>query len=90
MDKVLADTLTANLRSAKTQDEVQRAVTLALIALVDCQLKTAGSVKELLAAQALCDSRRAAVAWFGRAVYGFATAGGFAAAVKAMKIVGWL
>lgn len=45
MDQTLADTLTANLKSAKTEDERSRAQTLAMIAVVDCQCKTGARVK---------------------------------------------
>lgn len=50
MDQVLADTLTANLKTAKTPEEVAKAQTLAMIALVDCQRKTAERVKFLVKA----------------------------------------
>lgn len=83
MDKVLADTLTANLKSAKTDQELHSALTLAMIAMVDCQMKTAERVKELHAA-------RDRVLWIGRAVQGFAAAGGFALIVKLMKACGVL
>ena len=45
MDQTLADTLTANLKSAKTEEERSRAQTLAMIAMVDCQCKTGARVK---------------------------------------------
>lgn len=90
MDQVLADTLSANLKSARTAEEVQRAMTLAVIALVDCQRKTADRVKELVLAKDAADVRRAAVVWVGRAMCGFAAAGGFAGLVKLFKCVGWL
>ena len=47
MDQVLKDTLTANLKAAKTPEEIDRALTLAMIALCDCQYKTAIRVKNL-------------------------------------------
>lgn len=47
MDSVLKDTLTANLKAAKTPEERDRAFTLAMIALCDCQYKTAQRVKAL-------------------------------------------
>lgn len=47
MDEVLKNTLTANLKAAKTAEERERASTLALIALCDCQYKTAQRVKAL-------------------------------------------
>lgn len=83
MDQVLADTLTANLKSAKTDSERTGALTLAMIAMVDCQRKTADRVKELHAS-------RERVAWIIRAVQGFAAAGGFAALLKLMKVWGML
>ena len=45
MDKTLADTLTANLKSAKTPEARTDAMTLAMIAMVDCQCKTGMRVK---------------------------------------------
>jgi len=45
MDKTLADTLTANLKSAKTPEARTGAMTLAMIAMVDCQQKTGARVK---------------------------------------------
>ena len=45
MDKTLADTLTANLKSAKTPEARADAMTLAMIAMVDCQQKTGMRVK---------------------------------------------
>ena len=47
MDQVLKDTLTANLKAAKSPEERDRAFTLAMIALCDCQYKTALRVKSL-------------------------------------------
>lgn len=83
MDQVLADTLTANLKAAHTDADRMNALTLAMIAIVDCQRKTADRVKELHAA-------RDRVLWLGRAVQGFAAAGGFAVIVKLMKLWGVL
>lgn len=83
MDQVLADTLTANLKSAKTDSERTGALTLAMIAMVDCQRKTADRVKDL-------HSARERVQWVVRAVQGFAAAGGFAVLLKLMKAWGML
>lgn len=83
MDKVLADTLTANLKSAHTPQEQLNALILAMIAVVDCQLKTAGKVGTMW-------EDRGRVAWIGRAVYGLATGGGLAFAIKLMKTTGVL
>ena len=47
MDSVLRDTLTANLKAAKTPEERDNALTLAMIAMIDCQQKTAARVKRL-------------------------------------------
>ena len=47
MDQTLKDTLTANLKSAKTPEETDKALKLAMIALCDCQYKTAQRVKAL-------------------------------------------
>lgn len=47
MDAVLADTLKANLKSASTAEAKLDALVLAMIAVVDCQLKTAQRVKEI-------------------------------------------
>lgn len=45
MDKTLANTLTANLKRAKTPEARTDAMTLAMIAMVDCQQKTGARVK---------------------------------------------
>lgn len=81
MDQVLADTLTANLKAAKTTEEQTGALTLAMIAMVDCQRKTADRVKDLHAA-------KDRVLWMGRAIWGFAAGGGFALLAKALKALG--
>lgn len=83
MEKVLADTLTANLKAAHTPEAKQDALILAMIAVVDCQLKTASRVKTMW-------EDRSRFAWAGRVVWGFATAGGFVLLVKVMKVVGAL
>ena len=48
MDSVLANTLKANLENAATQDAKLDALVLAMIAVVDCQLKTAERVKSVI------------------------------------------
>jgi hypothetical protein len=48
MDNVLADTLKANLKNAATEDAKLDALVLAMIAVVDCQLKTAERVKAII------------------------------------------
>lgn len=83
MDQVLADTLTANLKAAHTPDEKQNALILAMIAVVDCQLKTASRVKTMW-------EERGRFAWAGRVVWGFVSGGTFAMIVKAMKVMGVL
>ena len=83
MDQVLADTLTANLKSAKSQDDRLNALVLGVIAMIDCQRKTADRVKEMYVA-------RDRVAWLVRMVQGFAAGGGFAVIVKLMKVWGML
>lgn len=83
MEKVLADTLTANLKAAHTPEAKQDALILAMIAVVDCQLKTASRVKTMW-------EDRSRFAWAGRVVWGFATAGGFVLLVKVMKVMGAL
>ena len=83
MDQVLADTLTANLKAAKTDSERTGALTLAMIAMVDCQRKTADRVKEMY-------QGKDRVAWLIRGVQGFAASGGFALIVYLMKKWGML
>ena len=48
MDSVLADTLKANLKGATTQEAKLDALVLSMIAVVDCQLKTAERVKSVV------------------------------------------
>lgn len=83
MDQVLADTLTANLKSAHTPEAKQDALILAMIAVVDCQLKTASRVKTMW-------EERGRMAWAGRIVCGIVSAIGFAGIVKIMKVMGAL
>ena len=83
MDQTLAETLTANLKSAKTDEELHKALTLAMIAMVDCQRKTSERVKDL-------HRSRERVLWIGRAVFGFVAAGGFTILVKIMRMWGVL
>jgi hypothetical protein len=47
MDEVLAKTLKANLKAAKTPETKLDAVVLAMISVVDCQHRTAARVKWL-------------------------------------------
>ena len=47
MDSTLRDTLTANMKAAKTPEERDNALTLAMIAMIDCQYKTSQRVKDL-------------------------------------------
>lgn len=83
MDKVLASTIRANLKSAHTQDEKINALVLSLIAVVDSQLQSEQKVD-------LMWEERGRVRWLGSLVWGLATGGGFAVAVKAMKMAGAL
>jgi len=48
MDSVLADTLKANLKNAATEEAKLDALVLSMIAVVDCQLKTAERVKSVI------------------------------------------
>lgn len=90
MDDVLADTLTANLKSADTDAERMHAITLALIALVDCQRKTAERVKRLVKYEDAKAERITGAKWALRVVWGFGAGGGFAILVKGMKLMGVL
>lgn len=83
MDKVLANTLTANLKAASTPEAKMEALRLSMIALVECQLKTSQRVKTMW-------EERGRAMWLGRVVWGFAAAGGFVALVKLMKVLGVL
>lgn len=83
MDKVLADTLKANLKSANTPEAKLDAIILAMIAVVDCQLSTTSRVKTMW-------EDRGRFAWAGRVVWGIVTAVGFAGIIKAMRIMGAL
>ena len=59
------------------------ALTLAMIAMVDCQRKTADRVKDLHAA-------KDRVLWIGRFIWGVAAGGGFALLAKVLKVLGVL
>ena len=58
MDKVLADTLKANLKSATTQEAKLDALVLAMIAVVDCQLKIAQKVNGVIEARTVEKERK--------------------------------
>lgn len=83
MDQVLANTLTANLKSADVPEAKIEALRLSMIALVECQLKTSQRVKTMW-------EDRVRAMWLGRVVWGFSAAGGFVCLVKVMKLMGVL
>lgn len=83
MDDVLKNTLTANLKSAKTEEAKLDALVLAEIAVIDCQHKTAKRVKELV-------EERGQRKWFVSLIhYGF-TSGGFVVILKMCKALGFI
>lgn len=88
MDRVLADTLVANLKSAKTPEEHSHAMTLALIAIVDCQCKTSERVKELIQAEEVRRTKVDTVGWIARGVFAVLSGGGFAVLVVILKRLG--
>ena len=90
MDSVLADTLTANLKSASTPEARAEAQTLALIALVDCQHKTSDRVKTLVAEREADHNRRIGARVALAAVVGVASVVGPVVAIKLCKVVGVL
>ena len=75
MDSVLADTLTANLKNAATEEAKLDALVLSMIAVVDCQLKTAEREKErqkvfLAAIGIIVSLIGAAVSWLASHFFG--------------------
>lgn len=48
MDEVLSDTLKSGLRAAKSEEDKISALVQSMIAVVDCQRKTADRVKKLV------------------------------------------
>lgn len=88
MDSVLADTLTANLKSASTPEAKAEAQTLALIALVDCQHKTSDRVKKLIAEKEAENNRRVGAKIALGAVIGIMSVVGPAVAIKICKVIG--
>ena len=90
MDKVLADTLKANLKSATTPESRQQAQTLAMIAVVDCQFKTSERVKELVAEKEKDKSFWNGAKWAAGLVQLFITSGGAIIAIKVCKLTGIL
>lgn len=88
MDSVLADTLTANLKSAATPEAKAEAQTLALIALVDCQHKTSDRVKALIADKEAAHNRRVGARIALGAAIGLASVCGPVVAIKLCKILG--
>lgn len=83
MDKVLADTLRANLKSARTPDERMNALIIAMIAVVDSQLQAESKIDTMW-------GERSRYYWAGRVVFGLVASGGFAMLVKLMKVTGVL
>lgn len=90
MDQVLAATLTANLKSAKTTDAKVDALVLANIALVDCQRKTAERVKELYVESEARKNRLAGAKIAAGIVKGAIAVGGPTLAIWICKLVGIL
>lgn len=90
MDSVLADTLTANLKSAATPEAKAEAQTLALIALVDCQHKTSDRVKQLVAEKEADKNKRIGAKIALATVVGVASVVGPVVAIKICKVVGVL
>lgn len=81
MDQVLKDTLTANLKAAKTADAKLDALVLSEIAVIDCQHKTSNRVKELV-------EERGRRKWLAQLIQAGATSGGFVVLVKILKTLG--
>ena len=90
VDKVLADTLTANLKHAATATAKIDAIVLAQIAIVDCQLKTSERVKGLVEDRNAVKNKLSGAWIAGRFAYFFATIGGGVIAIKICKTVGIL
>ena len=81
MDQVLKNTLTANLKAAKTDEAKLDALVLAEIAVIDCQHKTSNRVKELV-------EERGRRKWLAQIINAGVTSGGFVILVKILKIAG--
>lgn len=83
MDKVLADTLRANLKTSHTPEERMNALIIALIAVVDSLLQAEQKLDTLW-------NERCRYYWAGRVVFGLVASGGFALLVKIMRSMGAL
>lgn len=81
MDQVLKDTLTANLKAAKTADAKLDALVLSEIAVIDCQHKTSNRVKELV-------EDRGKRKYLGQVIQGGVASGGFILLAKILKSIG--
>lgn len=90
MDKVLADTLKANLKSATTPELRQQAQTLAMIAVVDCQFKTSERVKKLVEDKEAEKNRKIGAKIAVASIVGLASVVGPVIAIKICKVVGVL
>lgn len=90
MDKVLADTLKANLKSATTPESRQQAQTLAMIAVVDCQFKTSERVKKLVEDKEAETNRKIGAKIAVASIVGLASVVGPVIAIKICKVVGVL
>jgi len=90
MDSVLADTLTANMKAAKTTDAKVDALVLANIALVDCQRKTSERVKILVSESEAQKNKLAGAKLVAAIARGALAIGGPTAAIAFCKYVGIL
>lgn len=86
MDKVLVDTLKADLKSAKTDEETRHAMTLSMIAMIDCQYSTGERVKRMAAEIERGKTFASGARWVVWLLWLFASSGGFALVYILVKI----
>ena len=75
------------LDSAKTPEEIDRAMIASMKALIDCQRKTAERVKTLAAERERESERRKGALWLWRFLTATAGAGGGAYILKALGVL---
>lgn len=88
MDDVLAMTLKQNLQMSTTKAEKENAMTMAMIAMVDCQKKTADRVKTLVNNQQATKNKQEGAKWAAKIIYTILTLLGASAGVIACKLFG--
>lgn len=87
MTKEMRDMLVDQLDTAKTPDEVDRAMVGGMKAMIDCQYKTSERVKGLVIKEDRKEARWEGVKWLWGILGGLAASGGGAIVLKILSNV---